>query len=82
MKRLSSPEAPRKGRAGMPRSGSPNLVGGGVDQVGPGDGLCGRPVGEDGANERAGALQYPDGEVARGLPRPLGGCWPNQPSPL
>ena len=37
--------------------GVAELVGGGVDEVGSGDGLGGRPVGEDGANERAGALQ-------------------------
>ena len=51
MNRLSSSEAPRKGRARMLRSGSAELVGGSVDEVGPGDGLGIRPVGEDGANE-------------------------------
>ena len=41
MKRLSSPEAPRKGRAGDVVLGVAELVGGGIDEVGPGDGLCG-----------------------------------------
>ena len=52
MKRLSSPEAPRKGTRGDVALGVAELMGGGVDEVGSGDGLGGRPVGEDGA-ERA-----------------------------
>ena len=52
--------------------GVAELMGGGVDEVGPGDGLCGRPVGEDGATsapERCSIVMgtWPDFFLARSV---------------